>query len=95
MGGNSLKISKLVGKDVAQLDLELVHHGFELVEGDVVFALLDAEEGHVGNPGLFGELGIGHFTPGFAEVFGNLSIQALSHPGKVARNPSRMCDVLC
>jgi hypothetical protein len=34
--------SELVWEDVAQPDLELIHQGFELVEGEVVFSSLKA-----------------------------------------------------
>jgi len=79
--------SVFVRENVAQFDLELVHHGFELAEGEVMFAPFKPMQRCVGDAGFLAKLGIRQFTPRFSQVFGQLDIQALSHPGTVANHP--------
>lgn len=68
------------GKNITELDLEPVHHGFQFVQGQMKFAAFEPVQGGVGNSGLLGELGIRQFPPLFSQVFGQLSIKASSHP---------------
>jgi len=62
---------------IAQPDLELVEERFQLVQGQVVFALLNPEQCHVRKTGRFAELGIAHLTPGFTREGGQLTVDAL------------------
>lgn len=64
-----------------------MEQGFEFVQGDMMLAPFDAEQRHVGNPGLFAELGIRHFTSGFTQKSSQLTIKAFAHQGKVAKEP--------
>lgn len=85
-----LNPSIFVRKNIADLDLQLVQHGFELVEGEVMLALFDAIKGHRCQSSFLGELGIRKLTPGFAQVFRELTVEAFSHPEKVAKETYRM-----
>lgn len=70
----------MLREDVRELELELRHHRFEFFEGDVMFAPLKAVKGHDSHPSLLGEFGVRHVSSGFAEVFGELGVEALFHP---------------
>jgi hypothetical protein len=78
-------LSEFVWKDVRELDFELSQHRIELVQGEVVLAFFDSKQRHVGNAGLLGKLGIRQFAPGFTQEQCQLTIQAFSHPKKVAK----------
>ena len=87
-------LSELVREDVAEFDLQLVHQGFELVDRYVSFAKFKPLKHAVRDACFLGELGIGHFTACFSQVFGQLSIKAFSHPANLANKPSPMGDVV-
>lgn len=72
-------------ENIAESDLELVHHRLQFVEGEMMFAPLNPEQGLMGKAGLFSELGIRQLSPRFSQVFRQLHIQALSHPKTVAK----------
>ena len=74
-------------KHVREPDFELPEHRIQLVQSEVVLAFFNAEQGHVGNAGLLGKLGIRQRTPGFTQKQGQLTIQAFSHRRKVAKKP--------
>ena len=59
-GTNSLVF---IWKYVLQPDFQFVEDGFKIVEGEPVFAALDAMQCGVGQADPFGEVGIGQFTP--------------------------------
>ena len=78
-------MSKLLRKHIAQPDFELIEERFQLVQGQVVFALLNPEQRHVRKTGLFAELGIAQLTPGFTQVLRQLTVKIALHPQKVAK----------
>jgi len=69
----------MVREDVAQLDFELRHHGFEGAEGDVALSSLQLVNHGRGNPDFFCELDIRQIAPFLTEELGELSIQAVAH----------------
>jgi len=77
--------SVFVRKDVRQPNFELTHHGFQLVDGEVMLALFNAEQGHVGDAGFLSKLGIRQLAPGFAQEQGQLTIHAVLHPFRVSK----------
>ena len=76
------------------MDFELSHHGFQLVDREVMLAFFNAEQRHVGNTGFLGKLSVRQLTPGFAQKQGQLTIHAFFHPSNLANKPYRMCYVL-
>lgn len=80
----------LFWKDVGELEFELLQKGLQFIEGEVMFALFDAEQGHGRETGSFTELGIGQFSSSFTQVVGELTVQTVSHPKKVAKPAYRM-----
>ena len=52
-----------------------------------MFAFFNAEQRHVGNARFLGKLSIRQLAPGFAQVDGQLTVEALSHRLKVSEQP--------
>ena len=84
----------MVREDVAQLDFELRHHGFEGAEGDVALSSLQLVNHGRGNPDFFCELDIRQIAPFLTEELGELSIQTIAHNRMLAEKPYTMVNVL-
>jgi hypothetical protein len=82
--GTCAKGSEFVRENVTELDFELVHQGFELVEREVMFAPFKPVQRCVGKAGFLAELGIRKLSPCLSQVFCQLDIQVLSHPETLA-----------
>ena len=79
-----LKYSALVRKHVRNPQFELPQHRIQLVHSEMMLALFNPVQRHVGNTGLFGELGIREISPLFTQEGGQLTIEALSHSRSLA-----------
>ena len=77
-------VLKLVRKNILQPDFQFNENRFQLVQRQVVFAMLQAKQRLVGHARLLGKLRIGKIAPLFTQEFRQLSVQIASHGPKVA-----------
>ena len=78
------KDSELVREHVRNPQFKLPQHRIQLVHSEMMFAFFNPVQRHVGNTGLFGELGIREISPLFTQEGGQLTVEALSHARSLA-----------
>lgn len=77
---------ELVGENVGKFELEFVEQGFELHQGQVMFAFFKAKQGHGRKPCFLCKLSIRQFASGLSQKLCQLLIKALSHPKNCVKN---------
>ena len=86
--------SKLVGKNILQVNPQFHKDCFQFVQRQMMLTVLNAIKRLVGNAGLPGELSVGKLPAFLAQEFRQLPVQIALHAQRVTKTPSRMRDDL-
>jgi hypothetical protein len=78
--------SKFVGENVLQPDFQLHQNSFQLVQSQVMFAMLNAKKRLVRYAGFFCEFRVGKSPPLFTQEFCQLFVQVASHNPESGKN---------
>jgi hypothetical protein len=89
---NQAGLLKFAGENIFEPNFQLNQNGFQFVQSQMVFAMLNAKQGLIRNTNFFGKLCIGKMAPLLAEKFCQLLIQLALHNRTVAKKTSRMRD---
>lgn len=75
---------KLGRENILQPDFQLDEDRFQFVERQAMLAVLNTEQGLVGNPRPFCKICVGEITALFTQEFRQLLVQIASHDAKMA-----------